>query len=239
MRLTSLVYVMLLASVSWAQTIDYNQIITPEDYRGENLIEEELVRLAWQNHPTNEMYRKQVDIAEKNVTLSKWSWLQNFRAVYNINENTLGTNPNPTDPNTGGRLLAYPRYNIGLGVSLGDILTTPLNVNTAKDQVKIAEQELNAQKLRLRAEVLESYYHYQLAAQLLKIRSEENEEAYANFVLISEKFKTGESTLDEYNKIAAIYNAARATLVQQEMQLKIEKAKLESYIGVKLDTILE
>lgn len=239
MRLANLLLMILLASVSWAQTINYNQIITPEGYTGENSIEEELVRLAWMNHPTNEMYRKQVDIAGKNVTLSKWSWLQNFRAIYNINDNTLSTNPNPTDPNTGGRLLAYPRYNIGLGISLGDILTTPINVNVAKDEVKIAEQELNAQKLKLRAEVLERYYHYQLASQLLQIRSEENEEVYANFVLVAEKFKTGESTLDEYNKIASHYNITRATLIQQEMQLKIERARLESYIGIKLDTILE
>lgn len=239
MRLASLLFTMLLASVSWAQTIDYNQIITPEGYRGENGIEEELVRLAWLNHPTNEIYRKQVDVAQRNITLSKLAWLQNFRAVYNINENTLGTNPHSTDPNTGGRLLAYPRYNVGLGISLGDILTTPTNVNIAKDEVTIAEQELNAQKLKIRAEVLERYYNYQLAAQLLQIRSEENEEAYANFVLVSDKFKTGESTLDEYNKTSSYYNTTRATLIQQEMQLKIEKAKLESYIGVKLDPILE
>lgn len=238
MKLANVLFMLLLTSVSVAQTIDYHTIITPQDYEGNNMIEEKLVRLAWQNHPINETYQDNVEIAKKNVSLSKWTWTKNLRAVYNINDNTIGTDPGSQDPNASGRLLAYPKYNIALGISVGDILTTPTNIKMAKQEVKIAEQALNAQKIQLRAQVLEQYYNYQLATQLLQIRTEENEETYANFLMISEKFKLGEATLDEYNKITNSYSIARATLVQQEMQVKIEKARLESYIGVSLESVL-
>ncbi len=237
MKIANVFFMLLLTSVSMAQTVDYNKIITPKEYDGDNAVEEKLVRLAWQNHPMNETYQDQVEIAEKNVSLSKWGWTKNMRAVYNINDNTLGSGP-AQDPNATGRLLAYPKYNIALGVSLGDIITTPTSIKIAKKEVTIAGQMLNAQKLKVRAEVLEQYYNYQLANQLLQIRTEENEDTYANFLTISEKFKIGEATLDEYNKITNSYSIVRATLLQQEMQAKIEKARLESYIGVSLESAL-
>ncbi len=239
MRLHVLLLIIFISIKSVAQTIDYQQVIAPKGYRGDNIVEEKLVRLAWENHPVNEIYRTQVNLAEKNVMLSKWSWLTNVKASYNLNEFTINPNAGQTDTGAEGRLIAYPRYNIGIGISLGDILTTPTNVYVAKEEYKIAEHTLNAHKLQVRMEVLERYYQYQLASQLMQIRSEENEEAYANFLLMSEKFKNGEVTLDEYNKMATVYNTARATLAQQDAQLKIEKTKLEALIGVKLETVID
>lgn len=225
---------------SIAQSIDYNQIITPENNAGADNIEEMLVRLAWENHPDNEVYRRNINIAEKSISATRWSWLKNLKASYNLNEFTMGTNPEIWDPATPeSRVFAFPRYNIGFGLSLGDIFITPINVKIAKEEARVAEEELNARKLQLRAKVLEQYYNYQLAQQLLQIRVEENEETYANYQLISEKFKNGDASLGEYNKITALYNTNRAGLARQEAQFKIEKARLESYIGVKLEAIIQ
>src|SRR5690606_4902632 len=111
MNRMNIVPLFLLVSFSAAsQTIDYNKIILPEHVRTSDF-GEKLVQIAWRNHPLNEVYRREMAIANVNVRASTVDWLNTVRVSANMNEFTL----NP-EADIFGRAAFYPRYNIGLAI---------------------------------------------------------------------------------------------------------------------------
>jgi outer membrane protein TolC len=120
---------------------------------------------------------------------------------------------------------------------MGDFFTIPGRIGVAKGQLSITHHQLNEQKLSLRKEVLTRYYNYQLALELLKIRTTQNEGAYSNYLIMATKFKNGEVTLDEYDASLNAYNTSREEALSQETQVKILKLSLEELIGIPLEEV--
>jgi outer membrane protein TolC len=196
-------------------------------------IENKLVQLAWNARSEGAVIQNELAIADQEVKVAKWAWADNFRASFNLNEFTIRSGLE-----TGEGLPFFPRYNLSLALVLGDVISNPAQTKIVKQQRLITQaQRANAQ-LDLRAEVLEAYYNYLLSVSLYQISTEQNEEAYTNFLMVSEKFKTGEETLGAYNEAQQMYNATRADLTKLETQVKIAQLQLERYIGVPLEEVL-
>src|SRR5688500_1214437 len=82
------IFFLLISAPLFGQNVDYNKIILPQSSQSSEF-EEKLVQLAWRNHPSNEVLRRQVKIAEYDVKQNNVSWLENIRISGNVNEFTL------------------------------------------------------------------------------------------------------------------------------------------------------
>ncbi|HXH19152.1 MAG TPA: TolC family protein [Chitinophagales bacterium] len=232
---------LLCGSLAFSQKPDYNEIILPQQAdsqivsaMGLSPYEEKLVQLAWQNYPSSEIYTSKVRIAEKKISLEKFSWTDNVKASFNFNQRNIESGLNTTDE-AGNNY--YPWYNFSIGFNIGTFVTTPLNTSIAKEELDIANAYLNQQKLSIRAEVLKRYKDYQLKVELLKIRTQAQDDAYSTHQLITRDFEKGAATLEEFIKSAAAYNAAvEAKLIASKNVLE-SKISLEEMIGVKLEEV--
>src|SRR5688572_7207947 len=84
----------------------YNDVIMPRDVdpkilnaMGLSPYEEKLVRLAWENYPSSEIYTSKVRIAEKNISLEKFSWTDDIKASFNFNQRNIEAGLGTTDAN--------------------------------------------------------------------------------------------------------------------------------------------
>jgi FKBP-type peptidyl-prolyl cis-trans isomerase len=226
-----------------AQQVDYNKIILPATADSVN-IAEKLVQLAWQNYPLNEVAELGVASAKKAVTMSKLDLLNNVSGTFNANDFTvqnglftpqkqaLDANGNPV---VGAYF--YPRYNVSVRLSIGDIILTPMKVSKNKLQVKVTEAQVRAQKLNIRAEMLRRYQVYLTSIEVLKLRVKAVEEAHLIHLLVTKKFKKGEAILEDYNKSFLTFNNAQEAKVTAEGQVYLTKNSIEEMIGLKLEEV--
>ena len=226
--------VLLLFLIGWFPLESVAQInIIPTGPYEELSTEEKLVQLAWNVRSEQAVIQSEIAIADQEVKVARWAWADNLRTSFNLNEFTIQGRPD-----TGDQPLFFPRYNFNIGLALGDAISNPAQIKIAKQRRLVAEAQRSNAQLDLRAEVLEAYQNYRLAISLYQISTEQNEEGYTNFLMVSEKFKTGEATLDEYNAAQQLYNATRADLAKLETQVEIAQLQLERYIGVSLEQVL-
>lgn len=225
-----MIVVVLLPCGAMAQKVDYNAIILPSNAKDVEF-EEKLVQLAWANNPTNEILDHQVNIAHIQVKQARWRWLNQFTVSGNVNEFTI----NPPEGSTGP--LFYPRYNVGATITLGNFVTDPMNVKMMKEQKKIAELNINSQKLTLRAEVLRRYNTYVASKRVLEVRREALEDANTSKGLMEQRFKSGDATIEEYNLALGNYNDQKTQEILSESSYKTAKIDVEELIGVRLEDV--
>jgi outer membrane protein TolC len=220
-----------------AQSVDYKKVILPED-APELTFEEKLVRLAWKNYPTNEVFQRNINIAEKNLMLSKWSWTDNFRVFYNLNDRTLQGGGVDNGTGTGGSSYGgLPMYGLGMSFNLGSFISVPGRVKIARENVKISEADLNTQKLTIRAEMLKRYRAYLLSLEILKMRAQAVEDAHSNFLAVSQRFRNGEATMEDYNSMSQFYSKALESKLVAENDLSNAKIMIEEMIGIRLEEV--
>lgn len=220
--------------LSVGQNVDYNKIILPGNATNVD-IGERLVQLAWKNHPSNRAVENELVAARYNVSKAKGEWLDIIRIQGNINE----FNVHPQKDANGNQVPSFfPRYNFGALISLGMLAKIPAEVKRSKALAKIAENNIDEQKLRLRQEVLQSYNNYLKYQQILKIRSKALEDATNAHTLIEQKFRQGDETFDHYTVSSASLDAIRINKITAETDFLNGKLELEQMIGVKLEEVL-
>jgi outer membrane protein TolC len=222
----------LVAGVSaYAQDVDYNAIILPSNAQNASF-EEKLVQLAWRNDPNNAVIVKQSSIAVYNLKQAQWNWLDYISVRGNLNEFTIDPGSDP-----GNRAAFFPRYNFGIAIPLGTLGTNALEVKKRRVQASIAEDQIKAQKLAVRSEVLTRYARYQLAAKKFKIQKETSDQSDVNFKYIEQRFKDGQEDLQTYNNILERNTNQLLRLAEVEAELKIAKYELEEMIGTRLENV--
>ncbi|MBX2966266.1 MAG: TolC family protein [Cyclobacteriaceae bacterium] len=213
-----------------AQIIDYNKIVLPDRAQSSDF-GEKLVQLAWKNHPTNEILRRELMIAEYQVGRSAADWLDLITIQGNINEFNIKAQ-DATVP------VFLPRYNFGISIPLGVFVGNPNETKQNKQRLAIAQEEINAQKLEVRRVVLKSYNEYQLQEKIFKIQSQQFSDIESNFKLIEQRFKNGELTFEAYTASQADLNRASIQLLQTDRDLRNAKLDLEQLVGVKLEDVM-
>lgn len=218
-----------------AQTVNYNKIILPNSKDSIEFVEK-LIQMAWKNYPVNEVSRLNQEIAKKEVTLAKKSWGNNLQINLNANEATINKGLfSPYEPGSANQF--FPRYNAGVVMNIGTLISTPTRIKIARDELKIADANTNNAMLSIRAEVITRYQQYITAIEILKLRFKASDEAHIIHMLVTKKFKKGETELEEYNKSFLTYNNSQEGKVNAENMVSISKARLEEIIGVKLEDI--
>lgn len=211
-----------------AQKVDYDKII-PEN-RSKDMIER-LVQLAWQNYPVNQTFKNQKTISEERIDLAKWQWTDNIQAQFNYADRSR------LQSETVATTAFYPRYNVSIAIPLGDILARPHNIKVAKENLEIAERNEEQQKLTIRAEVSRRYTAYLSAIELLKIRQQAVDDSFNTYSVVSQKFKDGKLTVEEYNRAVDYYNEAQTALIETKNLLEMSKINIEELIGMDLDAV--
>lgn len=228
MKKLGIIYLLLTFFNSSAQ-IDYDKIILPEEIIKYAELEEKLVQLAWKNHPSSKIVRTNLDIADQNVKMASFSWAKDVRAQFNINEGNIDP---PED-----RPLFFPRYNFQVNLSLGTFLLTSKEVKLAKEDYKLAQSQVNQQKLQLRRDVLTKYQKYLMTKNLFQIENEITEEEYAKYLLAEQQFKDGTISIDLYNESLRAYNTQRMKKITAENNFVTAKLDVEEMIGMHIEDV--
>lgn len=215
-----------------AQEVDYLKIIPPAGTTTD--FAEKLVRLSWVNYPGNKAVEANIDIAEQELVIARWSWLNRITVSGNLNEFTL-TGGGPSE--IGGRAILYPRYNIGITLSPGMIFQLPAETKRAKESLNIAQYNVNEQKLLVRKAVLQRYQEYLMHKQILEMESNMLESVKTEFQIKEDRFKKGHVMLVDYNESASLYMAQQRQKLQAETNYISAKLELESLIGMRLEDV--
>lgn len=226
--------------VSLAQ-IDYNKIILPDDITDSVSLEERLVQIAWRNNPENKVLLKEADIAALEVSRAKVDWTNNIRLSGNLNEyssrrlldDISGTVVE--EDAIGNRF--FPIYNFSVALPLGIFFINPKNTKIARENYGIAQDNIDAQKLTLRATVLTLYQEYVMEKELLEIQTGITENQYAQYLLAKQQFEDGEVTVENFETVQLQYNLQRMNSVRAERNFMTAKLALEEVLGVRLEDI--
>src|SRR5688500_10097442 len=150
----NIIFLLLLSTAAYAQNVDYNKIILPAGAQTTDFAEK-LVQIAWRNNPTNEVFRREVNVAALDIKKSTGEWADIVSFQANLNEFVLNPGADPLS-----RGMFYPKYNVRAEISLGMFFTIPYNVRQNRERLVIAQSNVNAQKLDVRNKVLRAYNEY-------------------------------------------------------------------------------
>lgn len=220
---------------AFAQNVDYNKIILPEYTKSPDFAEK-LVQLAWKNHPGNEMIRREATAAEQAVKVSSAQWLNIFTVRGNLNEFTLNQTMTNNDYYY-GRSTMYPRYNFGATLNLGELITIPANTKMSKERAKIAQANVNNQKLVVRNAVMKAYNEYVLREKIYKVQSQLLMDNETSHKLIEQRFKNGETNFETYSLSLNNYSNVTVGHLESERNYKNAKLDLEQLIGMRLEDV--
>lgn len=209
-----------------AQDVDWDHIIIKDDSLPHEF-EERLIQLAWKHFPDNKGLQLAFERAEKNIRLTRQSWLDNLNFTYQYNLQT--TAMNPTQP------ISLPRFGAGVTVNLSSIFNRPIRVDMAKKDRDIAGENIKRQKLFIRAQTLRFWQTYQVQLDIVRSLTEAAEDAYTLSLINKKNFESGTLSADEYTRTLTNH----MMLVQQqktaEQNMLNARASLEEMIGLRLE----
>lgn len=217
---------LLLSSQVYAQRTNFDKVVLPLDVRAKDY-KELLVQLAWLNNPDNDNLSRVVSVEKDKVKLEKKSWTNGVTASFNLNEGNFVNQSN----------LFFPIYNLNASVTLGTILNTPHKVKIAQQNVKIAENKVNQQKLQLRAEVLRRYETYLASIEILRVRTQALEDARTLKTATVRKFEQGLASVEDYAQALKSYSEALEGGTTAESNIKVAKIAVEEMIGMTLEDV--
>ena len=205
------------------QKMDFSRVVAPYG-QTPKAFEDYLVQLAWFNSPENLVYKEKIDIASNNAKISKWEWLDDVSVTFNFNEGNIG---GVDDGN-----IFFPRYNLGLALSPAAILARPNQSKIAQKEVLITELEEQQKMLEVRAEVLRRYEAYELAVEVLKLKTQAAEEAGNIYQLVSNQFEDGKVNFKDFTDASGFYHGANEEKAIAKSQLNTSIIALEELIGI-------
>lgn len=226
-----IIFFLLISTAAFAQNVDYNKIILPPGAQTDDFAEK-LVQIAWKNHPTNEIFRRQVNIADIEVKKNKVQWLDLVRVSSNLNEFVL----NPGN-DVLSRSAFYPKYNVSGSISIGTFFIIPYNTKQSKEQLMISQSQVNAQKLQVRNSVMRAYNNYVLREKIYRIQSQIALDNETSHKLLEQKFKNGEITFETYSASLGAFSQVTLNHLSAERDFKDAKLDLEQLIGMKLEDV--
>ncbi|MFD1257365.1 TolC family protein [Mucilaginibacter terrae] len=204
---------------------------------------DKLINTAKLNYPHIKSLDSRLTVAKNNVSRSKISYLDalTFSYVYQpsttLNLNTL--QPGTTDGSVGtnNRTSLFSGTQFGLFFNLGSYLQKPYAVKQAKQELSIANNEIQEYLLTLTTQVKKRYYMYVQKLAALKLQSQAAIDGESVLKDIKYRFEKGEETLDTYTKARINQTQQNQAKITAEADLFMAKADLEELLGEKLENI--
>ncbi|MFY0255800.1 TolC family protein [Chitinophaga sp. 30R24] len=203
----------------------------PADVFTVSRLKEKLVELAM-NNPSIKVLDTKKEITHYDENRAKAGWLNMLTAAGNLNEFTIKGNSNNST--------LYPRYNFGIMVPIGNLISIPNEVKAAKANGRAIDQQKEGEKLALKVMVLRAYEDYAANKQLYELQLPLLEDAYNHYKQTEQKFSNGDQNVavEGLNDAYRIYNAEMVRKVNLERDVKQSKISLEGIIGTTLEEVL-
>jgi outer membrane protein TolC len=227
----NLILLLFISTAAIGQNVDYNKIILPSGVQTSDFAEK-LVQIAWRNHPSNEVFRREVNVQGYEVKKSSVQWLDIIHVQGNLNQFVL----NP-ESDIYSRAAFFPKYNVHGDMSLAALFTIPYNTKQNKERVIIAQSQVNAQKLLVRNTVLKAYNEYLLREKIYKIQTQLALDNETSHKLVEQKFKSGEITFETYSMSLTTFSTTTLAQLESERDFKNSKLDLEQLIGMRLEDV--
>jgi len=221
-------------TVAQAQRADTSIILRlPADLPTVSRLKERLVELAM-NNPQIKALDIKKEITKYDQNRAKAGWLDMLTAAGNLNEFTI-KGSGATNNNT-----LYPRYNFGIMVPLGHLISIPNEVKTAKANGKVFDLQKEGEILALKSAVLRAYEDYAANKQLYELQLPLLEDSYNHYKQVEQKFSGGDqnTAVEGLNDAYRIYNAEMVRKVNLEREVRQSKIALEAIIGTSLEEVL-
>ncbi|HTJ49900.1 MAG TPA: TolC family protein [Cyclobacteriaceae bacterium] len=240
MKKVLVLFITVMSLQVYGQNIDYNKIILPDNVRDAEF-PEKLVQLAWKNHPSNEVFRREVNKAVLDKKRFTMDWLNIVNLQGNINQYVIddirGVEYTDKQQAAADRYAFYPKYNVRISINLGNFFTIPYDIKKSKQQIAITEANLNVQKLEIRANVLKAYNLFLMTEKAYKIQSQMLSDTESAHKLVEQKFKNGETTFENYVLSLNNFNRISIAILEAENAYKNSKLDLEQLIGLKVEEV--
>lgn len=231
--ITLLVFVIIIPR-AFTQQVDYNKIILPDEAANISF-EEKLVQLAWKNNPASAMVQGEAKVAQYEAKAAGGKWLGLVGVQGNLNEFTIKRfTGSSTDGNNNQ---FYPRYNIYVNLPLSTFTDLGNAKRVARQRVTISQEKVNLTKLDLRATVLKLYSEHRKNEDILNIYKEAMEDEESTYLVIEQKFKNGQVSVEDYMRSQKSRNDQRIQLRTSENEYRKSKLDLEAIIGVRLEDV--
>lgn len=198
---------------------------------------EKLITSAKSNYPRVAFFKDRAELAKTNIGKAKVSWFDvfTFSYIYQPN-NTLNYTIPSTTSGTNTRFL-FNGIQAGVSLNLGSVLTKPYNIKSAKQDLKIANDEQSEYLVTLTADVKRKYFTYLLQQNLVKSQTEAYQDMQTSLKQVKYKFQKGEVAFETYNAALVSASTSRGLKLQAEAGFFIAKSELEAMVGAKLEDI--
>jgi outer membrane protein TolC len=226
-----ILFMLLVSTAAFGQNVDYNKIILPSGVQTADFAEK-LVQIAWRNHPSNEAFRREVNIAAYETKKAAVQWLDVVHVQGNLNQFTL----NPAS-DVYSRAAFFPKYNIHGDLSLSWLFTIPYTTKQNKEREIVAQSQVNVQKLLVRQTVLKAYNEYLMHEKIYKIQTQLALDNETSHKLVEQKFKNGEITFETYSASLTTFSTTSLAQLEAERNFKNAKLDLEQLIGMRLEDV--
>lgn len=189
---------------------------------------EKLVATAKENYPRIKALTSRINIAKNSLTEQKISWIDPVAFSYIFRSNTA------VDIVTAELLRGYQ---FGVSISPGAYLKKPSTIKSAKENVKVAESELDEYQLQLEAEVKSRYIAYIQSMNSMRLAAKSAVDVESNYKDIKAKYERNEVTFQDYNAASMAYIQAMQSKIQAESTMLTAKIALEELLVKKLEEV--
>jgi outer membrane protein TolC len=189
---------------------------------------EKLIATAKKNYPEVKLRQSQVNIAKSAVSQASMSWLDAFTASYIYSPKSSLNLIQPT---------IFNGYQLSISINLGQYLTKPFAVRSAKESVKVAQYQQQEYNLSIESTVKKLYYQYLAAQAELRLRSGAIIDGETAVKQLKYAFQKGEATFQVYNEALTSLYQQGGFKVQAELATLTAKTNLEEVLGVKLEEV--
>lgn len=211
-----------------AQNVDYNKIILPDEAANVSF-EERLVQLAWRNNPASKIAAEEVVLNHEELRIKRAEWSSMLGVTGNLNEFNVR---DITETNSDNGNLFFPRYNFFIQLPLSLLVENPHEKRAAISRVRVSEQKVNLLKLELRTRVLKLYSEYKKMELIWIIKKQSMADEESNYLLIEQKFKNGDTSVEEYMRAQRGRNDIKIQLAIAENDFQKARLDLEEVIGI-------
>ena len=228
-----------------AQITNFDRVVVPTEQKSKDF-QEYIVQLAWENNPANKVLVYKKEVAEQEVNLAKKDWLNgiNLSGGYSYQPIVLTKPVYQADGKIVGFVVSQDRSNFaqslsgGIGLNLAAIASSGSKKEVARQKVKIAEADIDQQKLAVRAEALTRYQKFRLALEIVKTRVQVEQDTKNIFDLVTQLYKTDEKTFEEFNEAATAFHQATEARIHAEADYQLARIFLEEIIGLRWEDVV-
>ena len=189
---------------------------------------EKLIATAKENYPRMNSFEGRIKVAKTTVGQEQLSWLDafSFSYVYNPNNTLDLVNPN-----------FFNGYQVAFNFNLSAILQKPGNVKQARENVKLAQYDLDEYHLTLETEVKKRYFTYIQALSNLRLQTKLSSDAQNVSRDIKTRYEKSEITFEQFTLSQMSTSGALQSKIAAESNFLIAKASLEELLTKKIEEI--